>query len=145
MKFSTRSRYGLRFMIELATRSDCGRPILLREVSLSQDIPEKYLSKIVLPLKTAGLIISARGAKGGYILGKDAKDITAYDIIKVLESDIAPVDCINTKNCNRYKVCSAKDFWSELNGVVIDFLKSKNLQNLSEENLKIQSDSMYYI
>ncbi len=137
MKFSTRSRYGLRFMIELATRSYCGRHILLREVSLSQDIPEKYLSKLVLPLKAAGLIISARGAKGGYILGKDAKDITAYDIIKVLESDIAPVDCVNTQNCNRYKVCTAKDFWSELNEVVINFLKSKNL--------KLLNDNMYYI
>lgn len=143
MKFSTRSRYGLRFMIELATRSNSGKFTLLREVSVSQEIPEKYLSKLVLPLKAAGLIVSERGSKGGYILGKSPKDITAYDIIKVLEGDISPVDCINTKGCSRFDNCSSKNFWSQLNDIVIDFLKSKDLHSLSEEN--INTSNMYFI
>ena len=147
MKFSTRSRYGLRLMIELAVRAGSNRPILLKEISASQEISEKYLSKLVIPLKNSGLIISERGAKGGYLLARRAADISVYEIVSVLEGDLAPVDCLVVPEiCGRSKACSAREVvWQELEEVIADFLKSKTLDILAGIEKNCRSVEMYYI
>ncbi len=148
MKFSTRSRYGLRFMTELAAREGCGRPVFLKEISSAQGISEKYLSKLVIPLKAAGLVVSERGANGGYRLGRQAVDIAALDIVKALEGDIAPVDCVKPgEKCVRAGVCPAKDMWMELDGVISGFLASKTLDVLAKKTIELREaeSGMYYI
>lgn len=135
-------------MMELAARDGCGKPVLLKEISSAQDISEKYLSKLVIPLKTAGLIVSERGANGGYRLGRKAADIALLDIIKVLEGDITPVDCIKpNEKCARMEICPARDLWKELDEVVISFLAKKTLDTLAQKTRELRdtTNGMYYI
>ena len=80
MNISTRTRYGTRLMLELGLNYG-KEPLLLREIAASQEISEKYLSQIIIPLKAAGLVNSFRGARGGYILAKPPKQITLNDIV----------------------------------------------------------------
>lgn len=147
MKLSTRSRYGLRMMIELAVRADLGRPILLKEISAAQEISEKYLSKLVIPLKTRGLIVSERGAKGGYNLARKASDINVYEIVLALEGHINVVDCGSAgAECPRsIRGCVAKDLWGQLDVVIKDFLMSKKLDVLADIESDARSAGMYHI
>lgn len=147
MKLSTRSRYGLRMMIELAVRADLGRPILLKEISAAQEISEKYLSKLVIPLKNMGLIVSERGAKGGYKLARNASDIDVYEIVLALEGHINVVDCGSSAvECPRgARGCVAKDLWGQLDAVIKDFLISKKLDVLAGLESDVRSAGMYHI
>jgi len=148
MKLSTKGRYGVRLMIDLATNYGKGFTFL-KEISKRQSISEKYLWQVISPLKSAGLVISGRGAKGGYMLSKNPKSITIKDIIEVLEGSFAPVFCVdNPENCKRSKDCATKDLWSELNKRISKFLESISLQDMALRQSKKQgsyNDSMYYI
>ena len=93
MKMSTRARYGLRLMVDLAVKDGKG-PILLKDVSRSQEISEKYLSQIIIPLKTAGLVKSFRGAHGGYTLQRDPAKINLLEVVSALEGDLSLVECV---------------------------------------------------
>jgi Rrf2 family transcriptional regulator, cysteine metabolism repressor len=89
MLISTRSRYGLNIMYELALKYGA-EPVFLREIAQAHGISEKYLSKLVIPLRGVGLITSYRGAHGGYALARDPRTITVREIVQVLEGDVAP-------------------------------------------------------
>ncbi|NLF34992.1 MAG: Rrf2 family transcriptional regulator, partial [Clostridiales bacterium] len=91
MRVSTKGRYALRFMMEVA-RSDNGGPVSLREVSRRQDISEKYLEQIVTHLSRAGLVRSVRGAGGGYLLTRPAAAYTVGDILRPMEGNLIPVE-----------------------------------------------------
>lgn len=142
MKLSTRSRYGLQMMIELAVRADIGKPVLLKEISASQEISEKYLSKLAMYLKNSGLIISERGSKGGYRLGRKASAINVYEIVKVLEGDISIADGGGRVND---RVHAARTLWLELDEAIKDFLTSKTLDILAGLEKDARSSGMYYI
>ncbi len=90
MRISTRSRYGLKVMYELALKYG-GQPVFLKEIARTHHISEKYLSKLVIPLRGVGLISSHRGAHGGYTLARPPRSITAMEIVRVLEGDFGPV------------------------------------------------------
>ena len=101
MKLSTRSRYGVRLMTALACANG-EKPILLKDIAASEEISEKYLSLIVIPLRAAGLIKSFRGARGGYNLAQDPSEISLRNIIAALEGEICLVHCIKQpSSCNR--------------------------------------------
>src|SRR5665647_2430709 len=107
MKLSTRGRYGLRAMVDMAQSEDKG-PIAIRTIAERQGISERYLEQLMVPLKRAGLVKSVRGSQGGYNLGRDPEKITAGDIIRVLEGPIAPVECVsetNPESCQREDYC----------------------------------------
>jgi Rrf2 family cysteine metabolism transcriptional repressor len=89
MRISTRSRYGLKVMYELALKYG-GEPVFLKEIARTHKISEKYLSKLVIPLRGVGLITSHRGAHGGYTLARPPRDVTVMEIVRVLEGDFAP-------------------------------------------------------
>ena len=95
MKITTRSRYGVRLMLELARNFDKGQ-VLLKDIARNEEISEKYLSLIIIPLRTAGLVQSTRGAHGGYSLTRPPEEITLKDIVQVLEGGISLVDCVET-------------------------------------------------
>lgn len=97
MKISTKGRYGLTIMIELAKRHGEG-PISLKSIAQTNDLSEHYLEQLIAPLRNAGLVRSIRGAYGGYVLGKDPSTITAGDIIRVLEGPISRLKGLRTKN-----------------------------------------------
>jgi Rrf2 family protein len=131
MRISTRSRYGLRLLMEL-TRHDDGKPVFLNEIARNQDISEKYLSKLVIPLRGAGLVQSARGAHGGYVLGKKPELITLREIIDCLEGGLGLIDCAdNPKLCPRSRDCASRDVWSGLEKVMRDYCAALTLAQVA--------------
>ncbi len=114
MKLSSRVRYGLRLLVDLAVSYEKG-PVLLKDIADCERISKKYLEQIVITLRTAGLIGAIRGSKGGYFLIKDPRKIKMTDIYKILEGPFAPVDCLdNPKTCTLIRTCSTRKLWAKL-------------------------------
>jgi len=113
MKLSTKGRYGVRLMIDLAIHYGEG-PVLLREIAKREEISEKYLSNLVNPLKAMGLVEATRGVHGGYVLGKEPSEITMKEIVEALEGSLCLVDCVEkSAACDRAAFCVARDLWNE--------------------------------
>jgi Rrf2 family protein len=113
MKLSTKGRYGVRLMIDLAAHYGEGS-ILLREIAKREEISEKYLSNLVNPLKAAGLVEATRGVHGGYVLGKAPTAITIREIVEVLEGPLCLVECVEKPAaCDRSVRCITHDLWRE--------------------------------
>ncbi len=130
MRLSTRSRYGTRLMLDLALNYHKGN-VFLKDVASAEDISEKYLSHLVIPLKANGLISSSRGAHGGYRLAKDPSLITIKDIVQTLEGNLSPVECIkNPSVCRRVSGCVTRDVWEKLDDKISDTLSSITLKDL---------------
>jgi Rrf2 family protein len=117
-------------MLELAKNYGKGN-VFLKDVAKNQEISEKYLSQLVIPLRGAGLIQSARGAHGGYSLAHVASEIDLYQIVKAVEGPIAVVECVvNPKICSRFDECPTRQVWSGLNNSIITYLGSITLESL---------------
>lgn len=138
MKLSTRGRYGLRALLDLALyQSDS--PIALNSVSERQGISEGYLEQLMAPLKKEGLVRSVRGAQGGYLLARDPKEIIVGDIIRALEGPIAFVDCVNEEHpeeCERAEGCVTRLVWAKVRDSVVEVLDSLTLDDLVREARK---------
>lgn len=133
MKLSTRGRYGVRAMMELAVDYP-KNPQPLKKLALSQGISAKYLEQLLIPLKGAGLVNSVRGARGGYLLAQPPDQINLYDIVKVLEGPIAFVDCVDSEFfCPRRDQCVIQYTWAEMSKLVSSFLCGITLSNLLEK------------
>ena len=134
MRISTRARYGLRLMLDLALKHGKG-PIFLKEVSRSQEISEKYLGQIIMPLKAAGLVKSYRGAHGGYTLQRDPEKITVREIVSTLEGDLNLVECVtNPASCNRFAVCVTQQVWCQVARAIAETLEGITLADLAQRH-----------
>jgi len=130
MKLSTRGRYGVRAMLELAMNAGKG-PVPLRDLASRQEISAKYLEQLLIPLKSAGLVKSVRGARGGYLLAGSAENITLYDVVRSLEGPLAPVECVeDPEYCDRVGGCTVHLVWGEMGKMLVDFLTSITLTDL---------------
>lgn len=136
MKLSTRVRYGVRAMIELAKQTG-RKPVPLHELAKNQTISAKYLEQMATSLKIAGLIESVRGAEGGYRLARPATDITVWDIYSVLDVAVDLSDChknpCGSMDCSKDNVCAAGELWHDINVSVAKMLKAKTLRDLVEK------------
>ena len=129
MKLSTRTRYGVRMMLALARHYGQGS-VYLKDIAKSEEISEKYLSQIIIPLRGVGLVHSVRGAYGGYSLAKAPSEITLKDIVDVLEGDCL-VDCVRDPGiCPRTQSCASRDVWDLLGGKISELLASVTLEKL---------------
>lgn len=148
MKLSTKGRYGVRAMFDLALNSGQG-PIPLNNVAERQNISGHYLEQLIALLKKAGLVKSVRGAQGGYFLARDPEEITIGDIIRVLEGPIAPVDCVNEEEmeiCENAEYCLTRKVWTKVRDSVTDVLDSITLADLVKDQAKLNEKSyMFYI
>jgi Rrf2 family protein len=119
----------------------------MKDIAKSQAISEKYLSQIMIALKSAGLVEGFRGIHGGYVLSRPPEDITAKEIISALEGDLAVIDCLkHPQICSRESVCLTQEVWQKIGDAVSDVLDSITLHQLAakcEQNQ--QGQSMYYI
>lgn len=139
MKISTKGRYGLTIMIELARKYGEG-PISLKSIAEDKDLSAHYLEQLAAPLRNAGLIKSIRGAYGGYKLAKEATDITAGDVIRVLEGPITPVEGIEDEEA------AQQALWMRIRDVVKDVLDTTTLDDLiHHDDQEIQKEYMFYI
>ena len=141
MKISTKGRYALRLMIDLALQ-DPDKYIPLREISKRQEISIKYLKQIAFLLLKNGYITSLRGLQGGYKLQKKPELYLVGDILRVIEGEIVPVTCLKTQSypCGRSDTCKTLPFWKGLHAAVNDYLNSFTLADLAFEN-KISTDT----
>jgi Rrf2 family cysteine metabolism transcriptional repressor len=147
MKLSTRTRYGMRALLELALRQGKG-PVFLKDIAREQEISLSYLEHLVAPLIAAGILRSTKGPRGGVSLARDPTGVKLGEIIRVLEGSVAPVECVNDPGvCLRSKSCVTRDVWAQLKEVMDGVLDAVTLQDLVEKHRqKGQHDpAMYYI
>lgn len=134
MRLSTRGRYGVRLMIDLALHNGNG-PVMLKDISRRQGISQKYLWNLINPLKSAGLVKSTRGAHGGFTLARDPAGISVTDILQVLEGSLCLVDCVeNPSACEKSSNCVARDIWCLASGNLRQTLESVTLAQLVERH-----------
>ncbi|WP_043933982.1 cysteine metabolism transcriptional regulator CymR [Bacillus sp. EB01] len=139
MKISTKGRYGLTIMIELAKKHGEG-PISLKAIAQANDLSEHYLEQLVAPLRNAGLVKSIRGAYGGYLLSKEPAQITAGDIIRVLEGPITPVEGMEDEEPAK------RELWIRIRDAIRDVLDSTTIEDLANHSEDQNPDSyMFYI
>lgn len=130
MKISTKGRYALRVMIDLAMNSN-GKYISLKEIAERQEISNKYLEQIISLLNKAGYLETARGNSGGYKLAKPPKKYTVGDILRATEGDLAPTYCLTEEgDCTRRKGCKTYSFWKGLDDVINEYVDGTTLQDL---------------
>ena len=133
MKFSTKDRYALLLMVELASATS-GEYLPLKAVSDNQGISVKYLEQIVAPLSKAGLVESGRGSQGGYRLTKAPADYTAGEILRAIEGSVAPIPCLGseTNECPMSEQCFTLPFWAGLDEVINQYIDSVTLEQLAQ-------------
>jgi len=130
MRLSTRTRYGIRAMLELAENQGRG-PLQLRIIAHRQDISVKYLDQLMAILKSAGFVRSVRGSKGGYMLAKAPEQIKLSDVFSCLEGPVVTVECTENENyCARAADCVARQVWTQLQEAVMAVLQSITFQDL---------------
>ena len=140
MKLSTRGRYGVRALLELAMGYK-GGPIPINKLAERQEISAKYLEQLLIPLKAAGLVNSVRGARGGYVLAREPQKITLYDIVSVLEGPVVVVDCVeNPDYCDRVGGCVVHLLWDEMSTLMQNFLTSISLADLVGRSRQFDCD-----
>ena len=129
MKISTKGRYALRVMIDLAV-NDKGDYVSLKDISNRQEISLKYLEQIMAMLNKAGYVKSTRGNNGGYRLAKSPEEYKVGDILRKTEGDLAPIACVNGEECGKRENCKTFKFWQGLDNVINEYVDSKTLADL---------------
>lgn len=144
MKISTKGRYGMRILLDLALHEGT-EPRMLRDIAKSQGLSEKYLSRLIIELRQAGMVESVRGARGGYHLAKNPKEITLLEIIEVMEGPVGIVNCVykdNKKFCDRIETCGPREVLAIVNEKIRQVLSESTLQDMLNRQAEIDIDSV---
>jgi Rrf2 family protein len=147
MKISTKIRYGTRAMLELACHYGEG-PIELREIAKREDISLKYLEQVIVPLRIAGLVRSARGSKGGYSLAKHPSEIYLKDLVETLDGPLNLIECLkDPKVCQKVPYCITRDIWQEVSEAIDGVFHSVTLEDMvhRKKEKEARFPSMYQI
>lgn len=142
MKLSTKGRYGLRAIIDLARYSET-EPVSIGSIAARQDISERYLEQLVALMKKAGLVKSIRGAGGGYVLAKDMKDISVGDVLRALEGSLEPVKCAafySDEGCTASDGCVTKYVWQKINDSINEAVDEMKLDELVKESRQVNPE-----
>ncbi|MDO5559588.1 MAG: Rrf2 family transcriptional regulator [Oscillospiraceae bacterium] len=141
MKISTKGRYSLRMLLDLATNQS-DNYVALKDIAARQGISKKYLEQIVPMLNKSGLLKTNRGYQGGYMLTKSAADYTVGEILRVTEGSLAPVSCLDFEpnECPRADRCMTLSVWEGLYKTVTQYLDSITLQDIIDSNKALRAD-----
>lgn len=146
MKLSTKGRYGLRAVLDLAVHAE-DEAVALSQIADRQGISMNYLEQLIAKLKRAGIVNGIRGAQGGYILAIPAEELSVGDILRALEGDLHPVDCsvVNRSDgtCSNSDSCVTKYVWKRISDSINDAVDGIKLSELVAESKKIQSEAGY--
>jgi len=137
MKFSTKERYGLQAMVELAHQYGKG-PIALSQIADSERLPLPYLEQIVMPLRQAKLIQGCRGAHGGYVLARPPETISVGQVIRAVEGELVPMPCVRDDlcmPCERESTCAARSVWGLVHAHLSDALDGMSLADLARPRM----------
>ncbi len=136
MKISTKGRYALRMMVDLAMNSTDDL-VSIKELATRQGISEKYMEQIIAALKKAGYVKSLRGAQGGYRLAREPKEYTVGMILRSIEGDMAPVSCLEDSNnpCDMLDNCTTIRLWRMLDDAVKGVIDKVTIQDMVEWEL----------
>ena len=132
MKLSTKGRYGVKAMVDLAINYGKS-PISIKSISSRQNISEYYLEQLFSVLRKAELIKSIRGANGGYILAKDPKEITVYQVLEVLEGPIEISTCLDSDGCNNIDCCATRIVWKKIKDSIESVTMAITLQDIVDD------------
>ena len=138
MKISTKGRYALRMLVDIATHQDDGF-IALKTIADRQNISKKYLEQIVPVLGKAGILQANRGFQGGYSLGRPASEISVGEVLRLTEGGLAPVSCIIDDShvlCDRMTDCPTLPVWQGLGRVINEYLDSVSIQDITDQSAK---------
>ena len=144
MKLSTKSRYGLKAILDIALYSDKGT-VSISEIADRTKISVNYLEQLIPRLKKAQLVTSIRGAQGGYRLAKNAKEISVGEILRALEGDLALVNCVSEDNdnlCESAGLCVTKYVWQKVNASITDTVDNMMLSELVEQSRNINPNGI---
>ena len=135
MKLSTKGRYGLKAMVDLATEYDVGGRLSIAQLSERQGISYAYLEQLIGVLRKAGLVSASRGAQGGYTLARAPEAISVGEVLKALEGSTALVDCVGTEgsDCGNVCTCAARPLWLKLQRRIDDVLDSTTIRDMAED------------
>ena len=148
LKVSTKGRYGLRAIVDLAVHNKEGQ-VSLKSVADRQGLSENYLEQLFSSLKKSGLVKSIRGAQGGYLLARAPEDISVGDVLRSLEGTLSPVDCIDIEapvSCDKADICVTAAVWAKIRDKINEVVDSISISDLvmDYEN-KTKNDYIYYI
>ena len=146
MKLSTKGRYGLRALIDLAVHSCGGIPVSITSISDRQDLSERYLEQLMAMLKKAGLVRSVRGAGGGYMLARRAEEISVGDVLRALEGSLEPVKCpafSHEEECMAAGGCVTKYVWQKINDSINQTVEEIHLDELVRESRELNPSGEY--
>ena len=134
MKISTKGRYGLRILLDIALYRVGDKPRMIREIANNQEISEKYISRLIIELRKAGFVRSVRGVNGGYTLTRKPEDISVLDVLETMEGPVAIVDCTNSSGeaCRRKPQCPTQRMWAEINQKIRNAFAAYTLKDLVE-------------
>lgn len=138
MKLSTRGRYGVKAVLELAIHYGKGH-VSIKSVAKQQNVSEYYLEQLFAQLRKRGIIRSLRGAYGGYALARPPGEITVYDVIEVLEGSIEISDCIVDTTCKNVDCCASRLLWVRIKESIDDVLKSTTIQDMVDDYNKMKT------
>ncbi len=142
MKISTKGRYGLRIMTDLALNGE-GGCVSLKDIAEREKLSEKYLEQIINLLSKEGLVKSVRGAKGGYLLNRAPEEITVENILKATEGSLAPVACAEDNGrCVNYCDCVTSFIWTRIYEATIDVVSKITLKDLAERSQNIEKTEL---
>ena len=133
MKISTKGRYALRMMVDIAEHQKDGY-VTLKDVALRQGISKKYLEQIALHISQAGMLRAVRGYQGGYMLARPASEYSVHSILQVVEGSMAPVTCLQQLNntCERRETCRTLPLWQGLETLIREYLSGITLEDVVE-------------
>ncbi|MGY4707494.1 RrF2 family transcriptional regulator [Candidatus Bipolaricaulota sp. J31] len=147
MRFSTKTAYGVRVLLDLALHR-AEEPIPLRDIAQRQDLPLAYLERLVSPLVAAGIVRTKRGVGGGVSLARDPSELRLDEVVRILEGSLAPLECVDDPQaCTRANSCAVRELWRKVREAVVNVLAATTLQDLAErQKEKDQLKAvMYYI
>ena len=140
MKVSTKGRYGLRIMLDIALNGENGGCVSIKDIAAREQLSDKYLEQIISTLVKADLVSSVRGAKGGYKLKREAALISVADILKATEGSLAPMSCVeNNDSCEKYCDCVFSFVWEEMYKAVMDTAGHITLSDIVERSRKLHT------
>lgn len=141
MKISTKGRYAVTLMLDLALHNN-GEPVSLKDIAKRQDISEKYLEQIISVLNKAGYVRSIRGPQGGYFLAKNPEEFTVGMILRTTEGDLAPVSCVGSEGpgCDKILDCVTVKIWQQINDAINNVVDNITLSDLIDWHTEKAND-----